>query len=171
MKIHLETTRFILREFDTADAEGLFALDSDPEVLKYLGQQPMTSIEQVYPMIAAVQRQYKDNGIGRWIVEDKSTREFIGWCGLKREKQFRDFPYYDIGYRLLQKHWGKGIATETAQACLDYGLKTLHYPEINATAEVAHGASNHILHKIGLTKVDEFDYEGKVHNWYSILNK
>lgn len=171
MKIHLETPRFYLREFDSSDADGLFALDSDPDVLKYLGVQPLTSINQVYPMIEAVQKQYAENGTGRWIVVDKDSEEFLGWCGLKHEKQFREFPYYDIGYRFLKKHWGKGIASETAQACLDYGLTVLKYPEINATAEVEHAASNHILQKIGLELKDQFDYQGIKHNWYSILNK
>lgn len=121
MNIHIETKRFLLRDFEEYDANGLFELDSDPDVLKYLGGNPLTDITQVFPMITAVRNQYNRNGIGRWIVEDKNTGEFIGWCGLKLEAQFRDFPYYDIGYRFLKKHWGKGIATETAQACLDYG--------------------------------------------------
>jgi ribosomal-protein-alanine N-acetyltransferase len=88
---------------------------------------------------------------------------------LKHEKGLRkEFNYYDLGYRLRNKYWGHGIATETAIASLKYGFEKLNLKAIGAAAEVNHTASNKILKKIGLKFIETFDYEGVTHNWYNL---
>lgn len=102
---------------------------------------------------------------------DKRTKDFIGWTGLKYEQGVRkEFDYYDLGYRLRKKYWGKGIATETAIASLKYGFEQLNLDEIGAAADINHIASNKILRNVGLQYVDEFEfeYEGVPHNFYSL---
>ncbi len=59
MKIFAETERLILREVLASDETGFFELDSDPEVHKYLGNQPVRDIEQVREVIQFIQQQYK----------------------------------------------------------------------------------------------------------------
>jgi ribosomal-protein-alanine N-acetyltransferase len=166
--IHLSTPRLQLRDLEERDVEGIFALDSDPEVLRYIGTPVMTDRSEAAQVIARVRRQYLENGIGRWAVEERATGAFVGWCGLKWEQKVRSFPYYDIGYRLIRAYWGRGYATEAASACLRHGLEVLNYPEICAAAEVEHHASNRILQKIGLQKGDPFVFDGKECNWYSL---
>ena len=107
------------------------------------------------------------NRIGRWAMEEKSSGNFLGWTGLKLEKEIRSFHYYDLGYRLIRKFWGKGFATESAQACLRYGFEVLKYEEICAAAEAEHVASNHVLNKIGMIQGEPFTFEGKKCHWYS----
>ena len=63
--------------------------------------------------------------------------------------------FIDLGYRFMQKHWGKGYATESAQAALDYGLNTLCFPLINAIARVENVSSVRVLTKIGMLRGDE----------------
>jgi len=77
------TPRFILREFRLTDVEALFAVDSDPEVVRYLGNKTLNTHAEVEEVIHMVRKQYEDFGIGRWIVENKLTGEVVGWCGLK----------------------------------------------------------------------------------------
>ncbi|MEZ4756664.1 MAG: GNAT family N-acetyltransferase [Flavobacteriales bacterium] len=166
--VHLHTERLILRDLEERDVDGIFALDSDPEVLRYIGTPVMTDRSEAAHVIAMVRRQYEENGIGRWAMELRSTGEFVGWCGLKWEQHIRPFAYYDIGYRLIRKHWGQGYATEAASACLRHGFEVLGYPEICAAAEAEHHASNRILQKIGLKQGEPFVFEGKVCNWYSL---
>ncbi|TNE54711.1 MAG: N-acetyltransferase [Bacteroidetes bacterium] len=167
MDFELETDRFYLRKFLEEDATDLFELDSDPEVHRFLGNNPVTSIEQCQKVIQMVQKQYEDFGIGRWAVIDKETGEHLGWSGLKYERELRDFPYYDLGYRLKRKHWGKGIATETAKAALRYGFETMGLEKIHAAADVEHQVSNHVLQKVGMKWVEQFDYDGPC-NWYEL---
>lgn len=167
MKIFVETERFLLRELLPSDVEGMFALDSDPEVHKYIGNHPITSLEQAEEIIDYVRRQYVQNGIGRWAIEEKSTGEFVGWTGLKLEDQVRPGqPYYDLGYRLRQPFWGKGIATETGIASLEYGFNTLELPEICGAAHIHNLGSNKVLSKVGMQLQSVFNYEGATHNWY-----
>ena len=170
MKIIIETNRLIIRELLPSDSEGIFALDSDPEVHKYLGNNPLTTKEQASEVIEFIRKQYFENGIGRWAMIYKECNEFVGWTGFKFVTEpINDHKNYcDIGYRLVKKHWGKGFATESALACLKYAFETLKVKEVCAFAEYEHEVSNHILTKIGLKFVETFDYEGKPHNWYQL---
>lgn len=167
---YCETERFILREFLHQDAEAFLELDSNPEVHRYLGNKPIATIEQSQETIEHVRRQYRENGIGRWAIVDKSTQQVIGWCGLKLIKDENDpyAPFYDIGYRLIETYWGRGIATECAHASLTYGFETLNLSEIYAAAHVENAASNKILHKLGFQLLESRMIENSLHNWYRL---
>lgn len=83
MKTHLETDRLILRELLPTDDLGMFELDSNSEVHKFLGKKPIKHIDESRQMIENIRKQYAENGIGRWAVILKDTNEFIGWSGIK----------------------------------------------------------------------------------------
>lgn len=165
----IETERFILRELEISDAPGMFALDSDSDVHKYLGNNPVTELKQSIAAIEIVRNQYIKNGIGRWAIIDKITNDFLGWTGLKWEEQLRsEFSYYDIGYRIRKEYWGKGIATETAIASLKFGFEKMNLKEISAAADVGNIASNRVLQKIGMKQVETFYIDNDKCNWYTI---
>jgi RimJ/RimL family protein N-acetyltransferase len=166
----IETQRLILREMQANDDKAMFELDSDPEVHKFLGNNPYTTIEQSREIIASVQRQYVTNGIGRWVVIEKSTNSFVGWSGLKflTEPVNNRYNIYDVGYRLLKKYWGKGYATESALAAIDYGFNNLKLEEIFAAANINNTQSINALHKCGLKFIEHFDHNGIACNWYKI---
>ena len=167
----IETDRLILRNLESKDAQGMFELDSDPEVLIYLGGNPLTSIEQSKEIIKNVHKQYEKNGIGRWAIIEKSTNEFVGWTGLKYEEKVRkEFSYYDLGYRLKKKFWGKGIATETALISLDYGFNDLNLEKICATAHSKNIGSNKVIQKMGFTLIDAIQIDDTPCNWYELSN-
>ena len=155
MKVHIETERLLIRDLEEYDAKGIFQLDSDPDVHEFLGKNPINTIDEAKQEIDFIRNQYVDNGIGRWAIIDKKTDDFIGWTGLKYEQGLRvDFSYYDLGYRLRKKYWGKGIATESAIQSLKYGFEKLDLKEIGAAADVDHLVSYKILKKIGLKFIE-----------------
>ena len=170
MKIFAETERFILREILPTDVEGFFEMDSDPEVHSYLGNKPVKSRAQVVEIIEFIRQQYIDHGIGRWAIVDKETNDFIGWTGLKFISELTNNHkyYYDLGYRLLRKYWGKGIATETALASLNYAFGEMKLDEVIGIADCENVASNKVVRKAGLRFIEGFDYDGTPHNWYKI---
>ena len=169
MKVHIETERLLIRDLEEYDAKGIFQLDSDPDVHEFLGKNPINTIDEAKQVIDFIRNQYVDNGIGRWAIIDKKTDDFIGWTGLKYEQGLRvDFSYYDLGYRLRKKYWGKGIATESAIQSLKYGFEKLDLKEIGAAADVDHLVSNKILKKIGLKFIETFEFEGSTCNWYNL---
>lgn len=173
MNVYIETERLIIRALLPTDIEGIFALDSDPEVHQYLGNQPVQTKEQAAEVLAFIRQQYVTNGIARWAIIDKETQDFIGWTGFKYITDVTNSHqnYYDLGYRLRKKYWGKGIATESAIACLDYGFNQLDFKEVFAMADCANVGSNTILTKLGFTRKEAFDFEGTLHNWYHLDKK
>ncbi|REG84628.1 GNAT family N-acetyltransferase [Winogradskyella sediminis] len=167
----LETKRLILRPITTEDIQDFFELDSNPKVHLFLGNQPVKTIEESEAMVANILEQYKTNGLGRLAVVKKHTGEFMGWSGLKYEKNVRkEFNYYDIGYRLKEQFWGQGYATEAAIASLNYGFKDLQLKHIGAAADINHIASNTILKNIGMQPSGTFKFEDTLCNWYDIKN-
>jgi RimJ/RimL family protein N-acetyltransferase len=167
----LETKRLFFRELITSDAEALFELDSNPEVHRYLGNNPVTSIGQIEDAIRNIRKQYKKNGIGRWAAILKDTGEFIGWAGLKLEHNVNgQEQYYDLGYRFIQRFWDKGYASEASTAFVEYGFNVLNLEKINAFADADNAASRRVLEKAGLGFINFFDYDGARHAWYEAVN-
>jgi len=165
----IETERTYLRYFQEDDIEDIWELDSDPQVHLYLGNNPLTSKEGALKSIRGILQQYIDNGIGRLVIIEKSTGEFLGWSGLKWETQLSQLgPYYDLGYRLKQKHWKKGFASETAKAVMKYGFEELKLPKICAAADVDNIGSNKILKALEMDFKNTFTYEGTLCNWYEL---
>ncbi len=160
----------ILREILPTDIEGMFELDSDREVHRYLGNNPVKTMEEIEDGINFIRQQYVDNGIGRWAIIYKETNDFVGWAGLKyiTEPINNHIGYYDLGYRLIKRFWGKGIATEAACVSLKYAFDELNVREVYAMADCENVASNKILRNAGLQFIETFDYGGVKHNWYKI---
>ena len=173
MDFYIETERLILRDLRDCDLNGMFELDSNPEVHKYLGNKPIKTIEESEKMIASIKQQYKERGIGRFAVVEKSTGDFMGWSGLKfntgdKESIGKKRDFYDIGYRLIPRYWNKGFAGESAIALLDYGFKDLNINAIVGAAQTDNIASNKVLQKIGLKYIETFPYEDVIINWYAL---
>ena len=167
MKTSFETERLLLREVRPGDDRGFFELDSDPEVHRYLGQKPVRSIEECREAIAGLRDQYRQYGIGRWAVILKETGEFIGWSGLKVEKNVNGRErFYDLGYRFIRKHWGKGYATEAGKAWVDHGFRELRLEKICAYTSPQNIESQKVLSKCGLVHTETFLYEGEPEFWY-----
>ncbi|WP_353777247.1 GNAT family N-acetyltransferase [Winogradskyella sp. 3972H.M.0a.05] len=175
MSTIIETERLILRELLESDINEMFELDSNPLVHKFLGNKPISTKEQALEGIRFVRQQYTERGIGRFAAVEKSSGEFIGWSGLKLNQGEKEIlngfdNFIDVGYRFIPRYWGKGYATESAIATMDYGFKVMQYDTIYGAAEIENIASNIVLQKIGLQFVNKFLYEDIEVNWYE-LNK
>jgi|SRR6478672_517559 len=168
----LETERLLFRPIDKADAPALFELDSNPNVHLYLGNEPVTSIDQVYGYIESIQNQYIQNGIGRFAAVLKDTNEVIGWAGIKyiTEPENNRVNFYDIGYRLQEKYWRKGYGLEAAKLWRDHGFNEMEIPMLIATAHVDNAGSNTILQKIGMDFKETYLHHDLPCNWYEMKN-
>jgi RimJ/RimL family protein N-acetyltransferase len=163
----LETPRLLLREFVDEDADLLWELDSDPEVMRFLG--PRLADREAYrERIATVYQPYYASGlgIGVWPAIEKSTGTFIGWFLLRPALDYRfarDAGFtadeWEVGYRLRKASWGQGYATEGAAALLrrafQFGAK-----RVVATALVGNIGSTRVMEKIGLRRIGEFAVPG-----------
>ena len=171
MRFHIDTEHLILREIRPADAEAFFRMDSNSEVHRYLGNNPVKTIEHIHQVIERLLQQYADFGIARWAAIEKSTGDFIGWSGLKYivdDKNSRNH-FYDVGYRFHPDYWGKGYATESTVAALKYGFETMQLSEIIGTCHRDNKASRRVLEKCGLHYIESFVSElGLPCDWLSI---
>jgi RimJ/RimL family protein N-acetyltransferase len=168
--MHLETERLILRKFEETDVERMFLMDSNPEVMKYIGVPPLSDINESKNIIKMIQQQYRDNGVGRLAVIEKETNLLIGWSGLKLlTQEINGYNnIYDLGYRFLPESWGKGYALESAKASLDFGFNDLKVETIYAHAHCENEGSNHILRKLGFEKTGEFTEPDGICFWYEL---
>ena len=76
MKVILQTSRLYLREFQINDAQSLFDLNNDGDVIKYTGDVAFTSIQKAKKFLLDYQ-DYAKNGFGRWAVIEKESHEFL----------------------------------------------------------------------------------------------
>ncbi len=154
MKIILETSRLILREKTTADIGNMIALNNNPLVIQYTGDTAFANEQEARLVLDSLLWQYRHYGYARWAVDLKNNGEFIGWCGLKYHPEEQKT---DIGYRLFQKHWNKGYATEAAAACIEYGFSHFKLKCIEGHAMKANAASIRVFEKLGMRPIDGAD--------------
>jgi RimJ/RimL family protein N-acetyltransferase len=152
MHIIFETPRLLLRQFTEADAPLILSLNSDPEIVKYVHEPTLKTIEHATEILHDIILPQYRNKLGRWAIYTKDNMDFIGWCGLK----YLPGPdEIDLGYRLMQKAWGKGFATEAAQHSVAYGFKDLGLKLITGRAHIENLASIKVLEKIGMDFIGE----------------
>lgn len=168
MKIFAETARLILREIVEQDEDGMFRLDSNPEVHRYLGNKPVKDISQIRDVIKFIRQQYIDYGIGRWAVVEKESGNFVGWAGMKfiTEETNGLVNLHDIGYRFIQDYWGKGYATESAKAALKYAFNEMDLTDIYGMTHVGNQGSINVLNKLGLRIINTFEQDDLQINWH-----
>lgn len=154
-KYPIETARLFLREWHAGDAEAMYGLNADSEVLRYTGDVPFASVEEARVFIEGYD-QYQRHGIGRWAVITRAEQRFIGWCGLKQHSN----GLVDLGFRFYASVWGRGYATEAAQASLQYGHHQLGIKRIVGRASSDNLASHRILEKIGMKRLGTESVEG-----------
>lgn len=156
MNFIIETERLLLREFDITDAQEMYLMNADPNVLLFTGDEPFKSITEVWQFILQYD-QYKKHKMGRYTVLLKETNEYIGWCGLKYQEETGEV---DLGYRFKKEKWGRGYATEAALACINYGFDKLKLKRIIGRALKENTTSIKILEKIGM----HFEMEVVLHD-------
>ena len=158
----IETKRLILRPFTMEDVEPSYQMNLDPEITKYTGDGGVIDRETMRRRIkGVVEGDYKKYGFGRFALEDKVTGEFIGFSGLK---YLDDYQFIDLGYRLKKSYWGKGIATESCIASLDFAFNTLNLNELYAFAIKENKGSIRVLEKLGFNFEKEIVDDGLNYN-------
>ena len=166
-----DSARLHFRPLTADDTAGMFELDSDPAVHRYLGGiggQMVSEPAQSTAIIEFIQKQYAETGVGRWAVVLRETGEFMGWAGLKlvAGPLNGEHNFYDLGYRFIPRFWSQGYGFEAARAWLDYAFETLRLPRICAYVDWHNMASRRILAKIGMRQCPTLLVEGVPCIWY-----
>ena len=156
MHILLETERLLLRHFTTADLDHLYALDNDPEVMRYIngGTPTARAVIQREILPAFLRYDARRPGLGFWAAIEKIGGEWLGWFSLR---PLADAPDQVIlGYRLRKAVWGHGYATEGARALVDKSFDEWGVQRVVATTYQDNLASRRVMEKLGMTLVRRF---------------
>ena len=154
MQVFLETERLVLRRFTEADADNLFDLDGDPEVMRFLTGGKPTPREVIRNETLPRIRHYYERfaGLGFWAVNEKSTGDFLGWFEF-RPPEGGGPDEAELGYRLRKSAWGKGYAPEGARALIRKGFAELGVRRVVAQTMAVNTASRRVMEKVGLRYV------------------
>lgn len=146
----IETERLLLRWFQATDLEAFFELGSDAQAIRYVGNVPFTSLDVArQTLFAAPLNDYATVGFGRFACVLKESGQVIGFCGPKFLPDLREV---ELGYRFLPRFWGKGLATESAAAAIDYAGSVLHLRRLIALVHPANVASARVLAKLHFSR-------------------
>jgi [ribosomal protein S5]-alanine N-acetyltransferase len=166
MNMHiLETERLLLREFVPDDVDGLAAVLSDPETMRYYPA--VLDRAGVAAWIERDRRRYADHGHGLWAMVLKSSGEVIGDCGLARQVVDENHEI-EIGYHVRRDLWGRGYAPEAARGCQVYGFDRLGAERLIALIRPENLPSRRVAEKAGLTLWKEVVWKDLAHCVYVI---
>jgi len=144
------TSRLLLRVPELNDAEALMAVLWDPEVVENKQVtllEPPGGLDLALKNTADMIRHWEQRGYGQWCVVEKATGHVIGCVGLYHP--YRPWPGVDLGWAIHRSRWGHGLATEAAQAALDWIWKHTDIDRIVSLIGPDDSRSQRIAAKIG----------------------
>lgn len=151
--IIVETDRLIIRQYTYKDIDKLHTILSNPITMSFWPA-PF-SLEQTENWIERSIENYAKQGFGRWAIIFKENNELIGDCGIMLIEIDGEIRH-DLGYIIDYRYWHKGLATEAARECMDYGFKKLKINKLYANMAYNHAASMAVAERIGMKKEKEF---------------
>jgi len=155
----LNTQRLRLEPCTDAHFEGLYALNSDPEVMRYITGKPDTP-EDTKSMIDRVKARWADTGYSWWSFIDKENGQIIGMGCIQHLGRDAANPL-EIGWRLRKDRWHQGFASEAAQCMASFAFETLKTKLLVAVCDPANTGSSRVMERLGMS------YRGR-ERWYDM---
>jgi len=146
----LHTARLRLRPFSEADADAIYALQSNPHVLRYWDAPPWQERARAERFLAVCRRMAEEGTGARLAIERAAAGGFIGWCALFEWNP--DYRSAGLGYCFVEAAWGQGFATEAAGAMLQWAFDTLDLNRVQAETDTRNIASGRVLEKLGFVR-------------------
>jgi len=150
----VETERLALRAWERGEADALFELMRDAEVMRYVGDgRPWGGVERAREWLGWMDDSQRGRGFCRWAVVERDCGRVVGLCG-----SFDVLGKVDFGYLLARDRWGRGYASEAGRAALRHGFERLGFGEVVARTAPENYASRRVLEKLG------FEFRGLVYH-------
>lgn len=148
----LGTPRLLLRRWRDEDLDGFAAITAQPEVMRYIHDGRTLDRPATAERLAIYQRHWDEHGFGLYAVEIKETGELAGFTGLAVPTFLPEImPAVEIGWRLGRAHWGRGLATEAAQAVVAHTRAELGLRRLVSIHVVGNEASARVMVKLGMS--------------------
>jgi len=147
-----QTSRLLVRPLTFEDFDPFHEMQSNFKVMQYASGKEQTFEENKTDLKKVINHyQEADNGFWVWAMERKSDQALIGTVAIIVDEKNEG----EIGYRLLEKHWGNGYATEILKDLIDHGFEKMQLKAIHANVDVRNIASVKMLDKSVLAFIGE----------------
>ena len=146
VRTSIETSRLILRPFESGDVEAAFAWFGDPIVMRFTPTGPDASPRQTKARLGKYHEHQTAHGFSKWIILDRGSARPMGDAGLL---MLKEYSWIDLGVRLAQSYWGKGLATEATSAWVCAAFDDFQLDRLGAFVHPENLASIRLLEKLG----------------------
>lgn len=154
----LHTARLRLEPLDDVHVDGLHAMNTDPEVMRWLGG-PVATLDDTRAMIARVRTRWAEWGYGWWALVDAADGSLAGAAGIQHLGKDPANPH-EIGWRLQRARWGMGLAGEAMREIVRHGFETLQAPQLCAIRDPGNAASLRLMERLGMRHVGMQHWDG-----------
>ncbi|WP_419893206.1 GNAT family N-acetyltransferase [Oceanobacillus kimchii] len=163
----LHTTRLTFRPYCDDDFPFLQSLLQDPEVVRFIGDGSVKDDKASNAFLQWVYDTYKyGNGLGLHVLINKQN-ERVGHAGLVPQT-VEGKSEIEIGYWIAKNHWGKGYATEAAQALFAFARKNMKVDRVISLIQHENTASCNVAKKLMMKVEKEIILKDKVVCVYSV---
>ncbi|MGH9352055.1 MAG: GNAT family N-acetyltransferase [Terriglobia bacterium] len=157
----IETNRLLLRGWERHDREPFARLNSDPRVMEFM---PACLSPAESDLLAdRIEEHFREHGFGLYAAELRQEGLFIGFVGLAVPRFEAHFtPCVEVGWRLSASHWGRGLATEGANAVVRQAIDIIGLKALVSFTPPANFRSRRVMEKIGMSHnpSEDFDHPG-----------
>ncbi|GGO70039.1 GNAT family N-acetyltransferase [Bowmanella pacifica] len=143
----LTSERLVLRPLVAGDAEALFKIFSDPQVMTYWYTPPWKDISDAHQYIADTQQAMELEAQYVFAIVDKNTDALMGKCMLWHIQP--DSRRAEIGFGLGVEFWGKGYIQEAGRLLLDFAFSQLNLNRLEAEIDPENLGSAKALQRLG----------------------
>ncbi len=152
MKI-LASERLRLEPFDDTHVDGLNAINSDPEVMRYLTGRPETRDETI-AIVKRVKARWAEFGFSWWSFIEPASGQIVGAGCIQHLRRGGESPDpacpLEVGWRLRRDRWGQGLATEAAIVMTDFAFHVLRADVLYAVCHPENAASASVMKRLGM---------------------
>jgi len=164
MPTPMRTDRLLLRRWQPSDLPAFAELNADPEVMAQFPA-PLTRV-QSDALAARADAHLAERGWGLWAlevlgIESVGGGRFAGFTGVATPAfEARFTPAVEVGWRLARWAWGRGYATEAAEAALAVAFDGLDLEEVVSFTAASNVRSQAVMRRLGMTRdpADDFDH-------------
>jgi ribosomal-protein-alanine N-acetyltransferase len=139
-----------LRWLTARDANAIYSVFSDPEVMRYWSSAPFESLAAAHRLIDDIQRRFRERHLFQWGIARKEEGDIIGTCTLFHLQ--REHRRAEIGYALGRRAWGQGYATDALVTLIDFAFGALDLHRLEADTDPQNARSIRALERQGFKR-------------------
>ena len=149
----INTERLVLRQLSENDADSVYALRTNKEVLKYIDRPQSRNQGDGLAFIKRITKSVNNSTAMYWVIALKDSTKLIGSICLWNFS--KDIKTAEVGFELFPGYQGRGIMSEALKAVLDFGFNSAMFNTIEAFTHKDNLGSKNLLVKFGFTEVKD----------------